>query len=169
MSNDLSTDSFASRTARGGREAISAAQMRASVRRDSAGTTLLTSPHRSASSAVIIRPVSTISMALAFPTARVRRCVPPAPGMTPIEISGCPNRADSEAMIMSHAIASSHPPPRANPPTAAMRGFEIRRIRSQRANWSRRSISAAVASAISFMSAPAANDRSLPVMMMHLT
>ena len=169
MSNDVRTASLARRTARGGEEAISAAQARASARSDSAGTTLLTSPHLRASSAVIILPVRTISIAFAFPTARVRRCVPPAPGITPIVISGWPNRAVSEAMIMSHAMASSHPPPRANPPTAAMTGFETFLILSHRANWSRASISVAVASAISRMSAPAANALSFPVMIMHFT
>ena len=77
----------------------------------------------SASSADKCRFVSTISMATCLPTARVRRCVPPAPGITPSSISGWPNLADSEAMIMSHAMASSFPPPRHHPDTAAMTGF----------------------------------------------
>ena len=62
-------------------------------------------------------------MALALPTARVRRCVPPLPGMMPSVISGWPNTAVSAARIMSHAIANSQPPPSAYPPTAAMIGF----------------------------------------------
>jgi hypothetical protein len=37
--------------------------------------------------------------------------VPPAPGMVPIAISGCPNLAFSPARIMSHIIANSQPPP----------------------------------------------------------
>jgi enoyl-CoA hydratase len=68
---------------------------------------------RSASTASIMRPVSTISMALALPIARVRRWVPPAPGMVPRLISGWPNLALSAAMMMSHIIASSQPPPSA--------------------------------------------------------
>ena len=52
-------------------------------------------------------------MALAFPTARVRRCDPPMPGVTPSLISGWPNLALSAAMMMSAIIASSHPPPSA--------------------------------------------------------
>ena len=40
-----------------------------------------------------MRAVSTMSMALALPTARGRRCVPPAPGMMPSLISGWPNFA----------------------------------------------------------------------------
>ena len=43
----------------------------------------------------------------------VRRCVPPAPGMTPSLISGWPNFAVSAAMMMSHIMASSQPPPSA--------------------------------------------------------
>ena len=42
-------------------------------------------------------------MALALPTARVSRCVPPAPGMMPSVISGWPNTALSAAMMMSQA------------------------------------------------------------------
>ena len=52
-------------------------------------------------------------MALDLPTKRVRRWVPPMPGATPRLISGWPNFAVSEAMMKSHIIASSQPPPRA--------------------------------------------------------
>ena len=58
-------------------------------------------------------PVSSISIALCLPTSRVRRCVPPAPGMMPTRISGCPNEAPSPATMMSATIASSQPPPSA--------------------------------------------------------
>ena len=37
----------------------------------------------------------------------------PAPGLTPRLISGCPNFAELDAIIKSHIIASSHPPPKA--------------------------------------------------------
>ena len=40
-------------------------------------------------------------MASALPTARVRRCVPPAPGMIPTPVSGWPNFALSAATIRS--------------------------------------------------------------------
>ncbi|CFN74865.1 Uncharacterised protein [Bordetella pertussis] len=60
-----------------------------------------------------MRAVSARSMALALPTARGRRCVPPAPGITPSLISGWPKRAESAAMTMSHIMASSQPPPSA--------------------------------------------------------
>src|SRR5881394_3133362 len=50
--------------------------------------------------------------------ARDRRWVPPMPGIVPIVISGWPNFAVSAAMMKSQAIASSQPPPSANPATA---------------------------------------------------
>ena len=59
-------------------------------------------------------------MALALPTWRISRCVPPEPGMTPSLISGWPNLAVSAAMMMSHIMASSQPPPSAKPATAAI-------------------------------------------------
>lgn len=46
-----------------------------------------------------------------LPMARARRCVPPAPGMTPRLISGWPNLAVGEARMMSVERASSQPPP----------------------------------------------------------
>ncbi len=52
-------------------------------------------------------------MALDLPTSRVSLWVPPAPGMIPRVISGWPNRALSAAMMKSHIIASSQPPPSA--------------------------------------------------------
>ena len=59
------------------------------------------------------RPVSTSSIARCLPITRASRWVPPPPGMIPSRISGWPNSADSEATIMSHASASSQPPPSA--------------------------------------------------------
>mmetsp|Transcript_165 Transcript_165/g.617 ORF Transcript_165/g.617 Transcript_165/m.617 type:complete len:241 (+) Transcript_165:81-803(+) len=56
------------------------------------------------------------------PTARVKRCVPPKPGIVPSLISGWPNLAVSAARMKSQVIASSQPPPSANPLTAAMIG-----------------------------------------------
>ena len=78
-----------------------------------------------------MRAVRTRSIALALPTARGRRCVPPAPGMMPSLISGWPNFALSAAMTMSHIIATSQPPPSAKPATAAITGFFTCRIVSQ--------------------------------------
>ena len=102
------------------------------------------------------------SIAVALPTARVSRCVPPAPGMTPILISGWPIFAVSDAITTSQSIMSSQPPPRAKPLTAATIGFLVRLIRSHVANWSRVYISSIVRSAMSPISAPAAHARSLP-------
>ena len=134
------------------------------------GTTRVTSPSRSASRASNERPVRISSIALALPTARVSRCVPPAPGITPIRISGWPNCASSPAMIMSHAIASSQPPPRANPRTAAISGLRMARSSDHRSNSPPLESDSGVASAISLMSAPAANARSpAPVMTMART
>ena len=83
----------------------------------------MTRPHFNASYAVIGSPVRTISIALNFPTALVNLTVPPAPGITPSLISGYPNLAFSDAIMISHIIASSRPPPKAIPLTAAMSGF----------------------------------------------
>ena len=46
--------------------------------------------------------------------------------MTPRVISGCPNFALSDAIIISHIMANSQPPPRAYPETAATWGWELR-------------------------------------------
>ena len=94
-------------------DAIFVAVANASCSRSAAGTTRATSPARSASSAAIMRPVRHQSIAFDLPTARGSRCVPPKPGIVPIVISGWPKRAVSAAMMMSHAIASSQPPPSA--------------------------------------------------------
>ena len=93
--------------------AILAAAPRASSISFLAGTTRLTRPARSASSASMKRPVRFMSIDLALPTARVRRWVPPRPAMTPRFTSGWPNLAVSLAMMKSHCIASSQPPPSA--------------------------------------------------------
>ena len=69
-------------------------------------------------------------MALDLPTRRVRRWEPPMPGATPRLISGWPNFAFSLATMKSHSMASSQPPPRAKPLTAAMIGFLNRVMRS---------------------------------------
>jgi hypothetical protein len=71
-----------------------------------------------------------MSIATALPTARVSRCVPPAPGRTPRLISGWPNFAVSDATTRSQSIASSQPPPRQKPDTAATTGVRRSRIAS---------------------------------------
>ena len=75
-----------------------------------------------------------MSIATALPTARVSRCVPPAPGRTPRLISGWPNFAVSDATIRSQSIASSQPPPRQKPDTAATIGVRTARISSHRSS-----------------------------------
>ena len=82
-------------------------------------TTILT-----AIAAVVLIPVaglfaaldaalSTVSVARPRPTSLARRCVPPAAGMMPSPVSGSANCAFVEATRMSHARASSWPPPNA--------------------------------------------------------
>ena len=93
--------------------AIASAVFIASSSSSPAGTTLATRPDNSASAASIIRPVRHISIALALPIARVSRCDPPMPGVTPSLISGWPNLALSAAMMKSAIIATSQPPPSA--------------------------------------------------------
>ena len=70
-------------------------------------------------------------MALDLPIARGKRWVPPAPGMMPILISGWPNLALSAAITKSHIMASSQPPPKAKPLTAAITGLRMLRMVSQ--------------------------------------
>ena len=111
-------------------EAMVSAVFIASSISEAAGTTRATRLARSASVASIMRPVRHISMALALPTWRISRCVPPEPGMTPSLISGWPNLAVSAAMMMSHIMASSQPPPSAKPATAATTGLRQRATRS---------------------------------------
>src|SRR5437588_2043987 len=162
VSKAWSTASLARRTAIGPFAAISRATPFASSSHASLATTRATSPCASASRAESMRPVRIMSIAIALPTARVRGCVPPAPGRPPRLISGWPNAAVSEATIRSQSIASSQPPPRQKPDTAATIGVRTFRIASHR---SRRRFSysvTGVASASSPMSAPAAKARSPP-------
>src|SRR5204863_31732 len=73
-------------------------------------------------------PVRIISSALPLPMSRGRRCVPPPPGMIARLTSVRPSVAFSAAMRMSHASASSRPPPSAKPLIAAMIGCAQRSI-----------------------------------------
>ena len=163
VSNDRLTASFATISATSDMPAMVSAAFIASSIRSLSGTTRDTSPERSASAASIMRPVKFKSIALALPTARVRRCVPPIPGMTPSLISGWPNFALSAAMMKSHCIASSQPPPSAKPATAAITGLRMRATRSQLPAKSPMKASMCDLPAMSLMSAPAAKAFSLPV------
>src|SRR5260221_9091330 len=156
-------------TASGASAAICCAISSARVSTSASGTTSLTSPMSKASFAPNSSPVRHIFIALYLPTARVRRCVPPPPGVMPILTSGWPKRADSPAMMMSHVIASSQPPPSANPLTAAITGFGHAASARHSLSESRNIISTVPTPDISLMSAPAANDLSLPVSTMQRT
>ena len=155
-----STERLAARTASGGIAAIVSASSSAASTVSAAGTTFVTSPAAFASAAGIARPVRISSMASADPTARVRRCVPPAPGITPIRISGWPNWASSPATMRSHVMASSQPPPSAKPRTAAISGSPMAPMRSHAVKWPSACSRSGLWSASSTMSAPAANARS---------
>ena len=118
---------------------------------------------RQASSASMTLPVRMSSSALPSPTTRDRRWVPPLPGIIPRETSGRPTLAPSTATRISHASASSQPPPKAKPLMAAITGLLSRAIISV----SLISIFACRAAttptfswAASLRSLPAENDRS---------
>src|SRR5690606_35355276 len=112
-------------TASGAPFATSAARARAVSRTSACGTTRLTRPQRSASADDIGLPVRTSSIATARGMAWPMRKTPPAPAIRPRCTSGRPNSALSEATTRSLARASSVPPPRAVPLTAAMTGLEM--------------------------------------------
>src|SRR5581483_3437636 len=103
---------------------------------------------------------------------RASRWVPPKPGMIPRLISGWPNFALSAAMTKSHARASSVPPPRAKPFTAAMTGIgSVSKERITPRPCAEKAFpSAALIVTIAEISAPATNARSPePVMMRQRT
>src|SRR5512135_3075618 len=150
---------FAVRTATGPRERIFLAISLAAPISSTAGTTLFTRPISYARCAEIISPVRTSSFARFRPIRRGKRCVPPYPGMIPRFTSGWPNRAVSAAISRSHAIATSHPPPSANPLITPMTGWDIDSMK-ERTRWPRReksSASSVVNPFITEMSAPAIN------------
>src|SRR6058998_1084383 len=91
-----------------------------------------------------------------------RSWVPPIPGKIPSVVSGTPNTAVSLATMKSARTASSQPPARAKPSTAAITGtgvFSIRNAaRSKMTCWARHTSS--VISLRSLRSPPAQNARS---------
>lgn len=97
----------------------------------SASTTLFTRPILYASSALTCLPVNISSLAIPVPMALESLWVPPKQGISPRFTSGCPNTAFSDAILISQARATSHPPPRAYPFTAAMTGFSRFSMASQ--------------------------------------
>ena len=156
--------SLAARNAYAGPPTNVRIQASADAYTSSAGTTLSTSPIRSASSAATNRPEKMISLARAEPTSRASRWVPPAPGMTPRRISGCPSLAFSPTTRKSQARASSQPPPNAYPVTAATVGFWMRatEVMELCSAADRSTMSTYDMACISLMSAPAANTFSPP-------
>ena len=149
---------MACRVATGPLEAIAAATWTAASSSSAGGTTRLTTPWASASSARSTRPASTTSAASERPTVRGSSWVPPAPGSRPRPVSGRPKRAVWEATMMSHIRASSKPPPRQWPLTAATTG--LGNSRTQRHDSTNASASAG--GGMPSTSAPAAKARSPP-------
>ncbi|CAM5728216.1 hypothetical protein SALBM311S_07318 [Streptomyces alboniger] len=90
--------------------------------------------------------------------------MPPAPGIRPSRISGWPSLASSAAIRKSAQSASSQPPPRAYPVTAATTGLGMRAtaVNASCRSRERRTIAAWSIACISLMSAPAANTFSPP-------
>ena len=93
------------------------------AKRSELGTTRLIKPRRAASVASNVRPVKISSMAAFRPTLRGNRWVPPKVGMIPILTSALEKEAVAAASAMWVASTSSHPPPNANPFTAAIIGL----------------------------------------------
>ena len=129
----------------------------ASASRSSASgaTTREQMPCCSASRADSVRPPRMTSSASERPAMRGSRCVPPAPGISPRPVSGRPKRAFSAASTMSQVSASSQPPPRHQPCTAAITGSRSARRRCQRRPRSPSSTSAASSARRPATSAPA--------------
>src|SRR5919106_4018263 len=130
----------------------------------SRGTTRSTSPQSYAVFPSIGSPVRLRYSARPSPTSRGSRWVQPPPGMSPSLISGCPSCESSEATRMSHAIASSSPPPRQNPWMAATNGVRALSMRAP-SFWIPRAEPPSAGGASrregnSEMSAPATNARS---------
>ena len=120
VSNARLTVSFAGHHRRQRHRRDGFGDLEASSSSVAAGTTRATRPDAFGLGRIHHAAGEDISIALALPTARVSRCVPPIPGMMPSLISGWPNLALSAAMMKSHCMASSQPPPSAKPATAAI-------------------------------------------------
>jgi hypothetical protein len=88
----------------------------------SGGTTRLTKPQASASSADRKRPVSASSFARISPTRRISRAEPPQPGSRPTFTCVSAKRASVDAISRSQASAISTPPVMARPLMAPITG-----------------------------------------------
>jgi len=102
---------------------MSAASLRAAGSSSAAGTTRLTSPHRSAVAASRKLPLSDSSLAREMPISRDSFWLSPQPGITPTRAWVSANRAFSLAIIMSQASATSNPPVMATPLIAPITGL----------------------------------------------
>ncbi len=107
---------------RGGAPPLASARARAVAAARMSVAISSTMPSDSASSAATWRPLAMMSSAAITPTSRGSRCVPPAPGISPIRVSGSPTRPSGARMRAWQAIASSNPPPSAVPWIAATTG-----------------------------------------------
>src|SRR5918993_986832 len=116
------------RSANGDRSNISRHQRTVSSSSAASGTTVLTSPISSASSAEYILQRNHISLAFFGPTRLVRTDAPNPPSKLPTLGPTCPNFALSAAMLRSHTTCRTCPPPTAYPATIATTGLGQRRI-----------------------------------------
>ena len=89
-------------------------------------TTSVTSPIASASLASIVLAVSARSIARPCPTIVGNRCSVPKSAANPKSTSLTQNRASSLAILTSHAVITSTPPPKHTPLTHAIDGADIR-------------------------------------------
>mmetsp|Transcript_59603 Transcript_59603/g.189665 ORF Transcript_59603/g.189665 Transcript_59603/m.189665 type:complete len:371 (+) Transcript_59603:1278-2390(+) len=103
--------------------AMSSASFRDSARRALPSTTPSMRPLSRASLALMGLDVSIISRLFFRPMRRGRRCVPPNPGMIPRLSSGRPNTVWGRESLELHIMATSRPPPRADPEIAATVGL----------------------------------------------
>src|SRR6516165_6692585 len=93
------------------------------VARSSSATTRLTRPSDNASLASTARPVKYSSRALAVPTSRVRKKLPPKSPENPTLTKAVTSLAEVPATRRSHARASASPAPAAGPLIIAIVGF----------------------------------------------
>ncbi len=137
----------------------------ASARASSASSS--TTPSSNACRAAIGRPEVIRSKAASGPARRVKRWVPPAPGIRPSLTSGNPTLAVRAATRQWQANASSNPPPSAVPSIAATIGLSDASIRA----CTSRMIGDLCdrPDTISLMSAPAGNSRLAPEITMDVT
>ena len=129
ISSWLHMTSFVMRTPNGLLPTISSAVSSAASTTAPSGTTLVTSPMRSASAASMSRPVSSSSNARDAPTRRGSiHDTPMSQPDSPTRMNATLKRALAAAMRTSLASASASPPPDAAPFTAAMIGCGTERI-----------------------------------------